>query len=91
MTNFMHFLARAMQRLRTAHRRWRANQLMPSVLFGMSRHLRDDRSLVRDDILDALDREHARRAKGVARRLRMATRRSRFALPAARGSVVDGG
>lgn len=90
MTNLMHFLARVLQRLRTAYRRWRANQLMPSVLFGMNRHLRDDRSLVREDILDALDREHARRTKGIARRLRMATRRSGHALPPARGPVTDG-
>ena len=49
-------LYRALTALRRAGRTLRAEQLMPSVLHGMNRHLAEDIGIVPGDVLDALDR-----------------------------------
>lgn len=47
---------RALVRLRRGYRAWRAEQLMPSVLFDLNRSLAEDIGVVPQDLNEALKR-----------------------------------
>ena len=47
---------RTLTAVRRGYRAWRAEQLMPSVLFDLNRSLAEDIGIVPGDVIDALKR-----------------------------------
>ncbi|HEY0917593.1 hypothetical protein [Devosia sp.] len=50
MTRYVHPLARVVAALGRGYRNWRAEQLLPSVLFDLNRSLGEDRGIVPPDL-----------------------------------------
>jgi hypothetical protein len=46
----------AVAALRRGYRQWRAEQLLPSVLYDLNRHFAEDVGIVPQHVIDALER-----------------------------------